>query len=233
MLFFFDIDATMTETGGRGVRAMEDAGRELFGAFSVEGISFAGSLDTVLTTQLFALNNVAGTPTNIASFRTAYAKHLARRLAEPNAGRALPGVHAILDALRRRDRSTLGVLTGNFEDTGAMKLRACAIDPAWFDISVYADHVPHEEAKPAKREHLVALGLDRYAAKHARRLTPAHAVVIGDTPHDIACGKAHNTRTLGVATGRFTTADLKHAGADLAVENLADTDRILAWLVNA
>jgi phosphoglycolate phosphatase-like HAD superfamily hydrolase len=231
MLFLFDIDATMTDTGGRGVRAMEDAGRELFGAFSVEGVSFAGSLDTVLTTQLFALNNVAGTPANIASFRAAYARHLARRLAEPNAGRALPGVHEILNTLHRRDRSTLGVLTGNFEDTGTMKLRACAIDPEWFDISVYADHVPHDDARPARREHLVALGLERYAAKHRRRLTPAHAVVIGDTPHDIACGKAHNTRTLGVATGRFTTADLAAAGADLAVESLAEVDRIVSWLI--
>lgn len=233
MLFFFDIDATMTDTGGGGMRAMQDAGRQLFSpAFTVENISFAGSLDTVLTHQLFALNNVAITDANIASFRAAYAQHLAQRLATPGTCRALPGVLEILTSLRQRDPSTLAVLTGNFADTGAMKLRACRIDPEWFSISVFADEVPHHQERPALREHLVELGLKRYHDREKRPLTPRHAVVIGDTPHDIRCGKAHNTRTLGVATGRFSTSELHAAGADRAVENLADTQSILAWLMN-
>lgn len=233
MLFFFDIDATMTDTGGGGMRAMQDAGRQLFSpTFTVENVSFAGSLDTVLTHQLFTLNYVAITDANIASFRAAYAQHLATRLATPGTSRALPGVLEILAALRQRDPSTLAVLTGNFADTGTMKLRACKIDPEWFSISVFADEVPHHQDRPALREHLVELGLKRYHQREQRPLTPRHAVVIGDTPHDIRCGKAHNTRTLGVATGRFSTTELLAAGADRAVENLADTRSILAWLVN-
>lgn len=252
MLFFFDIDATMTDTGGGGMRAMQDAGRQLFSpTFTVENISFAGSLDTVLTHQLFTLNNVAITDANIASFRAAYAQHLAQRLATPGTCRALPGVLDLLAAIRAlgtptlrvgsssspsaspsasHHPPTLAVLTGNFADTGTMKLRACNIDPEWFSISVFADEVPHHHDRPALREHLVELGLKRYHDREKRPLTPRHAVVIGDTPHDVRCGKAHNTRTLGVATGRFSTSELLAAGADRAVENLADTADILDWL---
>ena len=41
------------------------------------------------------------------------------------------------------------------------------------------------------------------------RIRPERLVVIGDTPHDVHCGKAVGARTLAVASGAYTVADLQ------------------------
>ena len=45
-LLLFDVDGTLISTSGVGIRAMELAGRDLFGSrFVVDGTEFAGRLD--------------------------------------------------------------------------------------------------------------------------------------------------------------------------------------------
>jgi phosphoglycolate phosphatase-like HAD superfamily hydrolase len=57
---------------------------------------------------------------------------------------------------------------------------------------------------------------------------PKHTWVIGDTVLDIEGGKRNGLKTLGVATGgKYTVDDLIEAGADAALENLAETDTVL------
>ena len=121
----------------------------------------------------------------------------------------------------------LGLLTGNYADTGSMKLRACGIEPEWFRVKVWGDDSPHS---PPCRDHLPGVGLERYAMLTGRKLEGRHAVVIGDTPHDVSCARAHGCRSLGVATGRFSVEQLEKAGADWAVTDLRETQRILGWL---
>jgi phosphoglycolate phosphatase len=55
--------------------------------------------------------------------------------------------------------------------------------------------------------------------------------VIGDTPHDVACAKAHGCRALAVATGYTSAADLSSAGADRVIADLSDTDGVLEWIL--
>jgi phosphoglycolate phosphatase-like HAD superfamily hydrolase len=45
-------------------------------------------------------------------------------------------------------------------------------------------------------------------------------LVIGDTPHDIQCGRAIGARVLAVATGTNSIAELKSNRPDWAIENL-------------
>src|SRR5262245_27525801 len=101
MLIFFDIDATLITTGGAGIRAMVDAGRELFGPrFTAEGIRFAGRLDPLILDDMLALSGVEVSRANLDALRAAYPRHLERELAK-GSGRALPGVLPLLDALER------------------------------------------------------------------------------------------------------------------------------------
>lgn len=227
MLIFFDIDATMITTGGVGIPAMIDAGRELFGpGFRADGIPFAGRLDPLIISDMLILSGQEPSPANMRAMRETYRRHLARYL-KPGVGRALPGVLPLLDALEQRPETALGVLTGNFEETGSMKLRACGIDPSRFHIGVWGDDSPHH---PPARDHLPAVGLSRYHSRFGRPADPRRTTVIGDTPHDIACARAHNCRSLGVATGQFSVDQLLGSGADLAVKDLSDTALVLDWL---
>lgn len=230
MLILFDIDATLISTSGVGMRSMVAAGQRLFGPhFHAEGVDFAGRLDPLIIHDMFKLAGVDDTPNHRARFRAAYREEISAALARPGAGRALPGVPALLARLRARPEICLGLLTGNFAETGRLKLQACGIDPEQFAVCVWGDESPHT---PPQRTHLPAVGLDRYHSRHGRSCRAEHATIVGDTPHDVAAAKAHGLRCLAVATGAYNVDDLRSAGADHAVPDLSSTEEILTWLLS-
>lgn len=238
MLLLFDIDGTLLRTYGLGIRAIEQAGRELFGSrFTLDGVETAGRLDPLIFADAMMRAAVEVTPERILQLRDAYAREMILLLEqEPTATVAMPGVHTLLEALHARARSampdgthlTLGVLTGNFALTGQAKLRACGIDPFQFQVNVWGDDSPHE---PPAREHLVAVGIER-SAGYRGGTSPVgrEVVVIGDTPHDVACARANGCRSLAVGTGSFTLDALRACGADWAVNDLSETPRVLEWI---
>jgi phosphoglycolate phosphatase-like HAD superfamily hydrolase len=229
-LYLFDIDGTLLLTSGAGIRAMEQAGQDLFGAaFTASGIDFAGGLDPLLLDQLLIRNSVAVTPDNHRRFRTQYAQRLPELLAATGKARALPGVHELVSTLRAREPDALGLLTGNFRETGEMKLRACGLDAAVFSPAVWGDESPHDQPS---RDHLPAVAMDRYRRRHERPVHPSDVVVIGDTPHDVRCAAANGCRSLGVATGKYSMDELAAAGASAALPDLSDTARVMALLAS-
>ncbi|HYE02979.1 MAG TPA: haloacid dehalogenase-like hydrolase [Phycisphaerales bacterium] len=231
MLILFDIDATLITTSRTGIAAMQDAGRGLYGpGFTAEGTDFAGRLDPLIIADLLRNNGLEPTPRALADLREGYRASLGRRLAVPGIARTLPGVPELLAALRARPGLTLGLLTGNYPDTGAMKLRAAGIDPDGFPVRIWGDQSPHE---PPSRDHLPAVALSAYARAHGRAIDPERVTVIGDSPHDVRCALAHGCRALGVATGMHRVEDLRAAGAHLALPDLSRTDEVVAWLTGA
>jgi phosphoglycolate phosphatase-like HAD superfamily hydrolase len=52
-------------------------------------------------------------------------------------------------------------------------------------------------------------------------------VIIGDTPADMTCGRALGARAIGVATGRYSAADLAAAGAWAVFPTFEDTHAVL------
>lgn len=230
MLILMDIDATMIKTQRAGLRAMVEAGREVVGeSFSADGVDVAGRLDPLILAEMIRRAGADPTAELMRVMRERYAASLQRVLV-PGMGTVLPGVPELLSALSSRSRAgtlTLGLLTGNFEETGCHKLRVCGIDPEQFVIRVWGDESPHD---PPAREHLPGVALERYRHRHGRAVAPERVTIVGDTPHDVSCAKAHGCRSLGVATGQFSVAELRRAGADEAVETLADTAGVLQWL---
>jgi phosphoglycolate phosphatase-like HAD superfamily hydrolase len=55
-------------------------------------------------------------------------------------------------------------------------------------------------------------------------------LVVGDTPHDIACARIVGATPVGVATGGFTVDQLRESGAGVVFENLADPEPFLELL---
>jgi phosphoglycolate phosphatase-like HAD superfamily hydrolase len=230
MLILFDIDATLLTTGGAGIHAMGRAGRALFGDhFDERSVEYAGRLDPLIMNDLLATHAVEPTADAMGRFRDAYHEHLGVLLTSSGVSAPCPGVIDLLDALAKVEGVTLGLLTGNFPETGALKLRAGGIDPARFAIAAWGSDSP---IQPPAREHLPPVAMERYRTLHNREIPADHVTIIGDTPHDVACAKAHACRVLGVATGMFPREALEAAGADRAVESLADTDDIVRWLLS-
>lgn len=229
VLILFDIDRTLLDTDGVGIGCLRDAGRALFGdSFTADGVPFGGRLDPLIIRDMLGASGVEHTPEHALAMRRGYAERLGRALERPGAARALGGTAELIAALTALpEPPTLGLLTGNFEETGRLKLAAAGFDADAFAVRVWGDDSPHD---PPAREHLPPVGIDRHAALKGARLASEQVIIIGDTVHDVSCALANGCRVLGVATGHHDADALARAGAHRVVEDLTDTHGILAWI---
>lgn len=225
MLVLFDVDATLITTSRAGILAMGDAGRDLFGSgFTVDKTEFAGRLDPLIIHDLLVDNTIDPITTFTEKMREGYRDHLERRLSVPGVAKALDGAAELVAALAEIPGVTVGLLTGNFPETGRIKLSAAGIEPDAFDVHVWGEDSPSD---PPTRDDLPGVAMRRYADLGLGAIEPSSVLIIGDTVHDIACARAHGCRALGVATGSYPREALAHA--DHAVDSLGDVRSVLAW----
>ncbi|MCK6448419.1 MAG: HAD hydrolase-like protein [Planctomycetes bacterium] len=223
-LVLFDLDGTLLLTRRAGWEAMLEACEAVFGRrFRHERTRIDGNLDPLIWRGLCAENDVQEPETHHERFRRIYADRLAEKLADPARTRRLPGTLELVDALESDPAIVLGVLTGNYPETGAQKLIAAGFDPARFRVAAWGSDA---ESRPA----LLPIALERLRQRFGRELAAERVLVIGDTPWDVECAKTHGARCLAVATGRFDVATLAAAGADRALPDLSDTANCLAWI---
>lgn len=219
MLYLFDIDGTLVDTGGAGLAALNEATRLVFGGDGPP-LDLAGSTDLGIIDGLLAHFRIDPTPERVDGYFATYLDRLDWNLAHGGfPGRVLPGAGELLETLAAREGSTLGLLTGNIAGGAAAKMRHYGLSRHFAFGAYGCDH--------ADRNRLGPVALERAAAHSGRRFTAAETWIIGDTPKDIACAHAIGARCLAVATGRFTPAELAAAGADAVVESLAEAAR---WL---
>ncbi len=235
MLILFDVDATLITTSRMGIAAMGLAGRGLYGpGFDESRVSYAGRLDPLIIADLLRSHGVEVSDEEVSRFRRGYREHLERLLMTPGLAKPCPGVLELLGALESRASSggasggAMGLLTGNYPETGAIKMRASGVEPDRFVIQVWGSDSPH---LPPAREHLPVVGMRRYEERFGRRIEAQRVTVIGDTPLDVGCAKANGCRSLGVATGPYGVEELRGAGADLALTDLSETERVMEWLL--
>jgi len=226
MLVLFDIDGTLLLSHGAGMQCFLQAGSTLFAReFRHDGLRFGGGLDPLIWRALCAANGVTDEDAHShhERFRELYGRLLGERLAQPATAYALPGVTALLDALTERTHVTVGLLTGNYPETGRAKLAAAGLPPQRFAVSAWGVDGNH-------RRELLPVALRR-CEEHTGRVPPREqVVVVGDTPHDVDCAAAHGCRSLAVATGHHGVEELAACGASLAVPDLSDTQRVVSWL---
>ena len=227
-LLLFDIDGTLLLSGGAGVRAMAHAFREAFGIDrAFDAVQPAGKTDTYLLSSALERAGLDDSPEHHDSFRTAYLPALATELGRPGTGRSglMPGVEALLARLHGEGHWHIALLTGNYEGAAQLKLRHYGLD-RFFEWGVFG-----EESKD--RSVLACLALERARTRAVPEPSCAAAIVIGDTPEDIACARAAGVRSLAVATGPYSVGELTAAGAHAALVDLSDTNAVLRLLAEA
>lgn len=221
----FDIDGTLIHTGGAGSRAMTRAFAEACGVENgLDGIPVPGRTDTVILADACARWGLDGGGSFVAAFQQTYYRCLAEELSRlpPDIAGVLPGVRFLLDTLAADNRFTVGLLTGNYVDTAKLKLERFDLW-SYFPFGAFGGDA-------MERNDLVAVAVGRAQSAGMRDVDASDVVVVGDTPLDVACGRSNGARTLAVATGSFTRAQLCAAGADCVVDDLSDTRAVLAWL---
>lgn len=226
-IILFDVDNTLLYSGGAGSLAMRRAFHHLYGIEDgFRRVEFSGRTDWAILREAMRSHDLLdGQPEaafrkEMARFQETYYRLLPGTLREAEGGRALPGVAGLLAALSARDGLRLGLATGNFRRAAFMKLRYFGLD-GHLSQGGFGDDAED-------RGELVGVAIERLAG--GAPVDSRSVWVIGDTPLDVAAARANDARALAVATGPSSVEELRSAGADVALEDLSDTDAVLSVL---
>jgi phosphoglycolate phosphatase-like HAD superfamily hydrolase len=213
-LLLWDIDGTLVWTGRAGEEALLAAMRELYGIeTSLHDVDYKGRTDRHIGMMLLKKHGIPLTEDSLHDFVEAYLRHLARLLPEKQ-GWVYPGILRILDEAHARPDLVNGLLTGNMRAGARLKLSHYQV---WhyFEFGAFADD-SHD------RNQLGPVALRRALEEHKLDVTPDRVFVIGDTPHDVACGKVIGARTIAVATGGFSVDELRACAPDAVFRDFSD-----------
>ena len=221
-LLLWDIDGTLISTGAAGHRAIARATTERFGGEGdLEGVEIGGRTDSSIARQILTKYGEPIIQESLNSFLDLYLELLAEELPRSQ-GTVLPGILELLERLETQPDTALGLLTGNLKRGAQLKLEHYRL---WrfFAFGAFADD--HHD-----RNELGTFALTRAREGTGNDFLPEQVDVIGDTGHDIACGRAFGARTIAVATGSWSREQLAAAAPDFLFDDLSQVDDVLATL---
>lgn len=220
----FDIDGTILRCQGAGKRSLERAALEVFGTTgAMDTVHFQGKTDPwIIYASLepagFAREEIAG---RMEALKERYFSHLRRFIREVDVT-LLPGIRALVGELQADEDTVVGLLTGNFIEGARIKLGVFDLFSS-FTMGVYGDDAEVRNEMPAiAREKIRALSGDAPGFDEM--------LVIGDTVHDVECGKHSGALTLAVGTGWTPPEELRARTPDLYFDTLEDTPTVLAGI---
>jgi phosphoglycolate phosphatase-like HAD superfamily hydrolase len=223
-LILFDLDGTLVSTGGAGLRALDVAFLSLQRlARASEGISFAGRVDPAIIKDIFQ-TKLRRTPSEneLRSLADHYLTALAMELASADHYRILDGVEALLAALAARPDVFLALGTGNLERGARLKLERSGLN-SYFVIGGFGSDAED-------RAEVLRIGVRRAEEKAGRPFAPRDVFVVGDTPYDVAAGRALGAVTVAVGSGHAAREELLAAGPDHFLPSLKEKDAFLGLL---
>ena len=221
-LLLWDIDSTLINSAGAGMKSLRNAIARRYGVDDdLNDIEIAGRTDAHIARSILAKYGVATTAENVSAFLDEYLAGLEKLLPHTN-GRVLPGVTELLERMHTREDRILALLTGNLQRGAELKLRRYGLWE-YFEFGAFADD--HHD-----RNQLGPFARTRACERHQFDFPPHAIDVIGDTAHDIACGKAIGARTIAVATGFSTREQLAEHAPDFVFEDLSDVESVIAQL---
>jgi phosphoglycolate phosphatase-like HAD superfamily hydrolase len=227
----WDIDGTLLDAGRIAHGLYNEAFRAVIGEVPADGIyqsiKMGGRTDHDITLELLERHGVSDGRRHLPAFTTALADALASKVDEVREkGRVLPGVPEVLAALDARPEVLQSLLTGNVEPNAGVKLAAFGLE-RWVDLEVGGygsdDH---------RRPFLVDIARAKAERKYGHAYSPDDTVLIGDTPLDVAAAREGRARVVAVATGNYGRDELEAAGADVVLDDLSDTDKAVAAILN-
>ncbi len=221
-LLLFDIDGTLIHSAGAGVQSLRHTLAERFGIEDeLADIEIAGMTDSGIVMSILNKHGIPATNDNIAGFLDTYVHFLSLELPR-RVGQLLPGVLELLEKLTTRSHVVLALLTGNVSRGAQLKLEHYGV---WhfFEFGAFADD--HHD-----RNQLGSFARSRAREKHGHEFRADQIDVIGDTPRDIACGKAFGARTIAIATGSWPREQLAAHHPDFLFDDLSNVNHVMQVL---
>src|SRR6266700_3654512 len=227
-LVLWNIDSTLLDVAKVTRAAYAEAFRAVTGRPLVQLPQMSGGTESEIFFDALALNAAGPGSTDrpgeelLGPFvrELAGAVH-ARRHLLAREGRLLPGARDAVEEVGRLSGVVQTVLTGSIKPTAVEKLRAFGLEHLFdAEIGGYGS-----EAYPKGTMLLAARG--RAAEKYHANFTEYSTVYIADSPRDVEAAHVGGARSVAVASGRSSAGVLRDAGADIVLEDLADTAAVI------
>ena len=176
-----------------------------------------------------SLRDAAESERLVAPFGAELATSLAaRRDLLTGEGQLLPGAAESMAAVAALPDTVQSVLTGSSRPNATLKLRAFGLE-RYVDLAVGG--FVGSEAYP--KGTLLRVARQRAEEKYTVTFAEHATVYIADSPRDVEAAKLGGARSVAVASGRASTAELRDAGADAVLPDLTDTARVVALVTAA
>jgi phosphoglycolate phosphatase-like HAD superfamily hydrolase len=226
-LVLFDIDGTLLTAAGAGRRAYERAMEAVYGPVgSLANHPFGGKTDPQIAHEVLRPLGFAPERINagLDEMLDLYLGHLGDAMPTHPGVRLMPGVEPLLARLRAEPGVTLGLLTGNVAGGAKLKLDHFGLFHH-FRFGAFG-------SDSGIRKELPAIAVARAEALVGHRHAGKEIVIIGDTEHDIACGRELGVKAIAVATGPYAAAHLAAHGPDHLFDDLSPTDDVVAAILS-
>ncbi|MCH8567221.1 MAG: HAD hydrolase-like protein [Balneolales bacterium] len=210
-LVLFDIDGTLIRMKKHFMPGlMLHLLTELGGELSQDSeMKFAGRTDRDIFSEiidLYRLNNV--------SFDLAKEKYLSAlaQMLTPEDVITLDGARLTIEKTIDAGHE-VALLTGNFEEAAFIKIDRAGLGD-FFSYGAFGCN--HKE-----RKDLPSIAFELGKKRLGDQLQPEDLIIIGDTPNDIFCAQYFGAKSVAVATGPYTKADLIKHKPDILLSDLS------------
>jgi len=208
----WDIDGTLLTTNRAGIFALEKAAFEVTGKkVDFSELKTAGATD--IEVGVMVLKYCGLDPTEELNNRLVklYEKYLPDSL-NMKQGRALEGVIPILEHVENDPDIYLMLLTGNTQAGAKAKLDHYELSKFFVNKNSFSDNTKN---RPEIAKNALNIVKEQFGDFDINCF-----YLIGDTPHDISCGKSINARTIAVASGGYSYENLKECKPWLLINEL-------------
>ena len=222
-LVLFDVDSTLIRVGNAAKKAMDAAYKEFLGhkKASINQIRYDGKTDKQIIMEVLALYDMARKKIEsmLDEIAEYYLASLEENLKIETNFTIFPGVTVLLENLQNDDEIVLGLLTGNLERGARLKLSPFGFNK-YFAFGAFGSDSIH-------RNKLVPFAVKRAEKLFGKKFSGKEIVIIGDSIHDINCGKPYGAKTIAVATGFTSIKELKQHNPDYVFSDLSDTKSVI------
>lgn len=228
-LVLFDIDGTLLSAGAVARESILSALERAYG-WRADTLhrdrrhyDFSGKTDPQIVRELVSASvGPERCEEGLARALAFYVEELERRLL-PGSVVVKPGVPDLLYRLSREEGVTLGLLTGNLERGARLKLAPPDLN-VYFPFGAFG-------SDSADRYELPALAARRAREASGVCFSGKTIVIVGDSVHDVACGRSLGVKAVAVATGPTKSDALAAEEPDELLPDFADVDRALTAIL--